>query len=137
MFLAPKQAFKSDFWLSISELFPHRTLSYCRRLEMCKSSHLDQWFPTTFLEAPNTACFPYHLNQTHLIQIISSLVETPWPELGLGLLYCVYLKLIRCSRYRCCCYVVKTYVKILQKFPFVYHEKKKSKCVGLDWHEGE
>ncbi len=27
-------------------------------------------------------CFPCHLNQTHLIQIISSLVETPRPELG-------------------------------------------------------
>ncbi len=33
---------------------------------------------------PNTACFPCPLNQTHLIQIISSLVETPRPELGVS-----------------------------------------------------
>ncbi len=44
---------------------------------------LYQWFPTTFLEA-NTACFPCHLNQTHPIQIISSLVETLRPKLGVS-----------------------------------------------------
>ncbi len=33
---------------------------------------------------PNTACFPCHLNQTHLIQILSSLVVTPRPELGVS-----------------------------------------------------
>ncbi len=33
---------------------------------------------------PNTACFPCHLNQTHLIQIISSIVETTRPELGVS-----------------------------------------------------
>ncbi len=31
---------------------------------------------------PNIACFPCLLTQTHLIQIISSLVKTPRPELG-------------------------------------------------------
>ncbi len=31
---------------------------------------------------PNTACFPCLLNLTHLIQIISSLVQIPRPELG-------------------------------------------------------
>ncbi len=33
---------------------------------------------------PSTACFPCLLNQTHLIQIISSLVENTRPEMGVS-----------------------------------------------------
>ncbi len=44
----------------------------------CSDSQPCSWRPH------NTACFPCLLNQTHLIQIISSLVETPRPEMGLS-----------------------------------------------------
>ncbi len=43
-----------------------------------------QWFPTMFLEAPQHCMFPCLPSQTHLIQIISSLVETPRPEMGVS-----------------------------------------------------
>jgi len=49
-----------------------------------RTTALGQGFPTTFLGPPNTACFPCLLDQTHLIQIISSLAETPRPEMGVS-----------------------------------------------------
>ncbi len=48
---------------------------------ICSDDCLEQLFPTTFLD-PQHCIFPCHLNQTHLIQIIISLVETPRPEMG-------------------------------------------------------
>ncbi len=45
---------------------------------------VNQWFQPRSWRPPNTACFPCHLNQTHLIQIIISLVETPRSELGVS-----------------------------------------------------
>lgn len=45
---------------------------------------LGQWFSTTILEPCSTAQFTCLLNQKHLIQVLSSLVETPGPEIGMS-----------------------------------------------------
>ncbi len=63
----------------------------CKRMSSCRlythtnadNVPLKQWFPTTFLEDPRHCMFSLS-PQWNMIQIISSLVETPRPELDVS-----------------------------------------------------